>query len=120
MANARMLPVLPLSTDALAAAVEERLVLDTDATGKRKVDGRLAATRLGQSATERWANERFRQTMYIALEFRNEWPDRSLLTSDDVAAIKVAVDDALFYATQSDHVGDICTPPHPQTHRLPN
>ena len=43
---------------------------DTDATGKRKVDGSLAATRLGQTTSERWANERFRQTMLLILEFR--------------------------------------------------
>ena len=102
-----MLPILPLSTDALTDALDEHLVLETDATGKRKVNGELAATRLGQSASERWANERFRQVMYLALEFRSEWPDRSLLTSGDVAGIKVAVDDALFYATQNNHVGDI-------------
>ena len=29
---------------------------DTDATGKRKVDGSLAATRLGQTTTQRLAN----------------------------------------------------------------
>ena len=47
---------------------------DIDATGKRKVDGSLAATRLGQTTSERWANERFRQTMLLILEFRREWP----------------------------------------------
>ena len=80
---------------------------DTDATGKRKVDGSLAATRLGQTTTERWANERFRQTMLLILEFRREWPVQSLLTADDADAIRTAVDNALYMATSSNHVGDI-------------
>ena len=79
----------------------------TDATGKRKVDGSLAATRLGQTTTQRWANERFRQTMLLVLEFRREWPGNSLLTPDDVEAIRTAIDNALAFATTSGHVGDI-------------
>jgi hypothetical protein len=76
-------------------------------SGKRKVDGSRAATRVGQSTTERWANERFRQTMLLVLEFRREWPGQSLLTVDDVSAIRTAVDSALYTATSSNHVGDI-------------
>jgi hypothetical protein len=78
---------------------------DIDGTGKRKVDGTYAATRLKQSTTEKWANERFRQVMLLVLEFRNEWPNKSLITSDDVGAIRTAVDNALFAATSGDHVG---------------
>ena len=76
-------------------------------SGKRKVDGSRAATRVGQSTTERWANERFRQTMLLVLEFRREWPGQSLLTVDDVSAIRTAVDSALYTATSSNHVWDI-------------
>ena len=76
-------------------------------TGKRKVDGSLAAARHGQTTTERWANERFRQTMLLVLEFRREWPGNSLLTADDVEAINTAVDNALYVATNSSHVADI-------------
>ena len=46
-------------------------------TGKRKVDGSRAATRIGATATERWCNERFRQTMLLVLEFRLNWPNMS-------------------------------------------
>ena len=80
---------------------------DTDATGKRKVDGNLAATRLGQTTTQRWGNERFRQTMLLILEFRREWPGQSLLTPDDVEGIRTAIDSALAFAATSSHVGDI-------------
>ena len=79
---------------------------DTDATGKRKVDGSLAATRLGQTTTQRWANERFRQTMLLVLEYRREWPGESLLSADDVEGIRTATDNALTFATTSGHVGD--------------
>ena len=97
-----MLPVLPLG--ALADAFAG---LSTEATGKRKVDGSLAATRLGSTATEAWANERFRQTMLLVREFRMEWPNMSLLTSDDVESIRWLLDCALFTATQTGHTGDI-------------
>jgi hypothetical protein len=76
-------------------------------TGKCKVDGSRAATRIGASATERWANERFRQVMLLVLEFRLEWPNRTLLTDADFEAIRLRVDNALFTATQDGHVGDI-------------
>ena len=81
---------------------------DTDVnTGKRKVDGSLAAARVGQTTTERWANERFRQVMLLILEFRKEWPNNSLLTADDVNQIRSALDGALFAATSSNAVADI-------------
>ena len=76
-------------------------------TGKRKVDGSLAAARHGQTTTERWANERFRQTMLLVLEFRREWPNNSLITADDMKEIHAAVDSALYVATSSSHVADI-------------
>lgn len=79
----------------------------TDATGKRKVDGNLAATRLGQSVSARWLNERFRQTMVLLLRFRSEWPDRSLLSHDDVEFLRVALDTALAQASSEGHTGDI-------------
>ena len=88
-----MLPFLNLSIDALArtidAALPHRWRRDRrfDATKKRKVDGTLAATRLGSTATERGCNERFRQTMLLVREFRMEWPNKTLLTSDDVESI---------------------------------
>jgi hypothetical protein len=73
---------------------------DVDGTGKRKVDGSLAAT-------ERWCNERFRQVMLLILEFRLEWPDNSLLTADDVERTRGALDGALYVASSENHVGDI-------------
>ena len=100
--------MLPLSIDSLASALDRRLHLATDGTGKRKVDGTLAATRLGSTATEKWANERFRQTMLLVREFRMEWPNMTLLTSDDVESIRWQVDCALYTATRHSHVGDIC------------
>ena len=42
----------------LAGLLHRLKTEDIDGTGKRKVDGSLAATRLGQSTTERWCNER--------------------------------------------------------------
>ena len=59
----------------------------TEGTGKRKVDGSYADTRLGKALTPRWANERFRQVMMLVREFRTEWPTQSLLSNDDVEFI---------------------------------
>ena len=81
--------------------------MSIDATGKRKVDGSKAATRLGSSATEKWGNERFRQTMLLVREFRMEWPNSSLLTADDVESIRALLDCALYTATKTGHVSDI-------------
>ena len=69
-----MIPFLGLPVGALAELLDARLTLDTDAnnTGKRKVDGSRSDTRIGQPATERWTNERFRQVLLLILEFRNE------------------------------------------------
>ena len=36
-----------------------------DGTGKRKVDGEYADTRLGKTATLKWAHERLRQVMML-------------------------------------------------------
>ena len=87
-----MLPLLTLPASPadywLAHSLQRQLAIE--ATSKRKVDGSLAATRLGSSTTERWANERFRQTMLLVLEFRREWPGQSLLAVDDVSAIRTA------------------------------
>ena len=102
------LPAVAANIDGLADQLSRlNAEEDTDATGKRKVDGSLAATRLGQTTSERWANERFRQTMLLILEFRREWPTQSLLRADDVDSIRTAVDNALFMATSRNHVGDI-------------
>ena len=104
-----MIPFLGLPVGALAELLDARLTLDTDAnnTGKRKVDGSRSDTRIGEATTERWTNERFRQVMLLILEFRNEWPNQSLLTYDDVQGIKAALDDALFYATLNGHSADM-------------
>ena len=79
----------------------------TDGTGKRKVDGSHADTRLGKALTPRWANERFRQVMMLVREFRTEWPNQSLLSNDDVEFIRMAVDTALAMAEREGHTSDI-------------
>ena len=76
-------------------------------TGKKTVDGTYAATRLGQTITSRWANERFRQVMLLIREFRMEWPNQALLTADDVELIRTAIDVALSTAAHEAHIGDI-------------
>lgn len=81
--------------------------LSIDSTGKRKMDGTKAATRLGKGATQSWANERYRQCMLLILEFRTEWQGGSLLTSEDVDRISLQIDCALAVAIQRNHVGDI-------------
>ena len=104
-----VLPILTLSTTDLLHPFETVLSLHVpiDATGKRKVDGSKAASRLGSSATEKWSNERFRQTMLLVREFRMEWPNSSLLTADDVESIRSLLDCALYTATKTGHVSDI-------------
>ena len=59
-----------------------------DGTGKRKKGGDLADTRLGKPGSV-WANERFRQTMLLILEFRLY---NNVLSSEDVEFLRVAVD----------------------------
>ena len=81
--------------------------LDIAGTGKRKVDGEYAATRLKKTMTVRWANERFRQVMLLVRQFRMEWPNKSLLTADDTEFIRSAVDVALSTAGHENHAGDI-------------
>ena len=81
--------------------------LDIAGTGKRKIDGAYAATRLGSAMTNRWANERFRQVMLLIRQFRIEWPNQSLLTADDTEFIRAAMDVALSSAGHESHFGDI-------------
>eukprot|EP00966_Prymnesium_polylepis_P210798 4881398-Prymnesium_polylepis.1 len=102
-------PAIAASIDGLTDQLSYlKVEEDTDVnTGKRKVDGSHAAARVGQTTTERWANERFRQVMLRILEFRKEWPNNSLLTTDDVESTRTALDDALFIATNSNAIADI-------------
>ena len=81
--------------------------IPTDGTGKRKVDGSYADTHLGKALTPRWANERFRQVLMLVRECRNEWPNQSLLSNDDVEFIRMAIDTALAMAEREGHVSDI-------------
>ena len=81
--------------------------LDIAGSGKRKIDGTYAATRLGSAMTNRWANERFRQVMLLVRQFRTEWPNQSLLTANDTEFIRSAVDVALSSAAHDEHTGDI-------------
>ena len=81
--------------------------VDIAGTGKRKIDGSYAATRLNQAMTSRWANERFRQVMLLVRQFRMEWPNQTLLTADDTEFIRSAVDVALSTAGHEAHTGDI-------------
>ena len=89
------------------AALFHKTVLDIAGSGKRKIDGSYAATRLSQAMTSRWANERFRQVMLLVRQFRMEWPNRTLLTADDTEFIRSAVDIALSTAAHEAHTGDI-------------
>ena len=81
--------------------------VDIAGTGKRKIDGEYAATRLGGAMTSRWANERFRQVMLLVRQFRMEWPNQTLLTADDTEFIRSAIDIALSTAGHEGHPGDI-------------
>ena len=80
---------------------------DISGTSKRKINGELAVTRLGGSVTQSWANERLRQTMLLILEFRMSWPNQSLLTSDDVEYLRIAIDVALTSAKYNAHIASI-------------
>ena len=102
----------PPDTEALARSLCARLsflrcAAATDGTGKKKVDGTLANTRLGSAVTEQWANERFRQTMLLVREFRLEWPNMTLLTADDVDTISWLLDCVLHAATLHGHEADV-------------
>ena len=81
--------------------------VDIAGTGKRKIDGEYAATRLGGAMTSRWANERFRQVMLLVRQFRMEWPNKSLLTADDTEFVRSAIDVALTTAAHEGHTGGI-------------
>ena len=100
-------PPLP-ALDALAfSKLRIHETTPTEGTGKRKIDGSYADTRLGKALTPRWANERFRQVMMLVREFRTEWPNQSLLSNDDVEFVRMAIDTALAMAEREEHTSDI-------------
>ena len=103
-----VLESVPVAVDALPSlTLLFHMTLDIAGTGKRKIDGSYAATRLGETMTSRWANERFRQVMLLIRQFRMEWPNQALLTADDVEFIRTAIDVALSTAAHEAHTGDI-------------
>ena len=77
-----------------------------EGTGKRRVDGEYAATRLGKPVTTQWLNERFRQAMLLIRQFRTEWQP-GMLKDDDMQFLRVCLDVALATAERLGHVGDI-------------
>ena len=83
-----------------------RRAVSIDATGKRKVDGTYAETRLGKPVTSRWLNERFRQTLLLVNEFKANGIG-VILSSDDLEFIRMCLDVALAQAERERHVGDI-------------
>ena len=99
---------VPAAVDALPSlALLFHKMVDIAGTGKRKTDGSYAATRLGETMSSRWANERFRQVMLLIRQFRVEWPGQALLTADDMEFIRTAIDVALSTAAHEAHTGDI-------------
>ena len=99
---------VPAAVDALPSlALLFHKTMSIAGTGKRKIDGTYAATRLGGTMTSRWANERFRQVMLLIRQFRMEWPGQALLTADDTELIRTAIDVALSSAAHEAHNGDI-------------
>ena len=99
---------VPAAVDALPSlALLFHKTMSIAGTGKRKIDGTYAATRLGGTMTSRWANERFRQVMLLIRQFRMEWPNQALLTADDTELIRTAMDVALSTAAHEAHTGDI-------------
>ena len=90
---------------ALFAALFHRAA-SIEGTGKRRVDGQYASTRLGKPVTTLWLNERFRQCMLLIRQFRTEWRP-GLLTDDDMQFLRVCLDVALATAERQQHVGDI-------------
>ena len=72
-------------------------------TGKKRVSGEYADTRLGKSVTLGWANERFRQTMLLIFEFRTNWGTGNILSNDDVEFVRICLDVALSQAVQQGH-----------------
>jgi hypothetical protein len=105
MATLRLPALLGLPMESLATNLAS-ISIGALNTGKRRVDGTRSDTRIGQTTSEKWTNERFRQTMFLILEFRREWPNQSLLTADDVEAIRAALDSALYFATSNTHTAD--------------
>ena len=104
-----MSPYILPTLDALAFSILciHHEAAPTGGTGKLKVDGSYADTRIGKVLTTRWANERFRQVMMLVREFRTEWPNQSLLSNDDVEFIRMAIDTALAMAEREGHTSDI-------------
>ena len=95
---------VPAAVDALPSlALLFHKTMSIAGTGKRKIDGSYATTRLGQTITSRWANERFRQVMLLIRQFRTEWPGQALLTADDTELIRTAMDVALSTAAHEAH-----------------
>jgi len=84
-----------------------QLCIPTAGTGKRKVGGDYAKTRLGKNLTDIWVNNRFRQCMLLIRSFREHWPNQSLLTEDSVEYIRMALDTALAESMTESREGDI-------------
>ena len=97
-------PCLGVELDAFVDLYRRSLLIG--GTSKRKVDGSLAATRLGKPVTSQWLNERFRQTMLLIRQFRIEWRP-GMLSNDDVEFLRLCLDVALAAAEREKHVGDI-------------
>ena len=83
-----------------------RRAASIEGSGRRKVDGEYAATRLGKPVTTEWLNERFRKVMLLIGQFRTEWRP-GLLSTDDVEFLRVCLDVALATAERQQHIGDV-------------
>ena len=90
---------------ALFAGLFDR-ALSIGGTSKRKANGELANTRLGQEVSTHWLNERFRQTFLLIAEFRTDWNMGNMLSHDDVQYLRICLDVALSQAAKQGHVGD--------------
>ena len=106
-ARRAVLQRVPIESALPSLAALFHKTVDIAGTGKRKIDGSYAASRLKQAMTSKWANERFRQVMLLVRQFRMEWPNQALLTSDDTEFIRSAIDVALSTAGHEGHTGDI-------------
>ena len=78
-----------------------------DGTGKRKVDGEYADTRLGKTATLKWAHERLRQVIMLLREFRMNWGTGNIVTRDDLEFIRLCLDVALAEAIKMGHTSSV-------------
>ena len=106
-ARRAVLQRVPIESALPSLAALFHKTVDTAGTGKRKIDGSYATSRLKQAMTSKWTNERFRQVMLLVRQFRMEWPNQTLLTSDDTEFIRSAIDVALSTAGHEGHTGDI-------------